>query len=122
MIKFKANFEVYNGEHTGIPKKKRHGENFWCSFNTSKQLIMCNVIYLGDDEFMLQHKIYSGIVELPYGEKFHPWDDEFPETIDIGNHYFLNCAADIVGECELIENLEIINDDFAITKDVDGNY
>lgn len=124
MIRFKAKFQVYGSLHVGIPKTKHYNENFWCSFNTKRQLIMCNVIYLGEDETMLSHKWYNGIIELPYGEKFSPFSErlnqDFSELINMNEPYNLNVGGEIVGDCELLEVMEIIKDDFAVKHHKDG--
>ena len=122
MIRYKAKFMVHDGENVRIPREKRHNENFWCSFNTQKQLIMCSIIYLGEDEIMQQHKWYEGIIELPYGEKFPPYGQEFEECINLAENYYINCADNIVGECKLEEVIEVISDKFDIRKDDRGNY
>jgi len=83
---------------------------------------MCSIIYLGEDEIMKQSTWYEGIVELPYGEKFPPYGQKFEERINLNQIYHLNNADDIVGDCELYEVTEIINNDFDIRKDDQGNY
>ena len=124
MIRFKARYKVYDGPRIGVPKIKHYNENFWCSFNTRKQLIMCSVIYLGEDENMLQHKWYDGVIELPYGEQFPPYckknDPELKESINLNELYHLNCADEIVGDCELLEVSEIVWDNYDIRHHPDG--
>jgi len=126
MIRFKAKFQVFDSPKVGVPKIKGYNENFWCSFNTKKQLIMCSIIYLGKDENMQQYKWYDGIVELPYGEKFPPYciesNPELSEPIVLLERYDLNAGGEIVGMCELLDIIEIVRDDFNIRKDENGNY
>ncbi len=124
MIRFKANFKVYDSPCVGVPKVKPFGDNFWCSFNTKKQLIMCNVVYLGEDSNMQQHKWYSGIIELPYGEKFSPYCQGenwgFTESINIAEKYCLNAGGETIGECELLDIIEIKANDFDVKHHPDG--
>lgn len=126
MIKFKSKFQIYDSANVSIPRVKGYKGNFWCSFNTKMQLIMCSIIYMGKDKNMQQNKWYDGIVELPYGEKFLPYCNksicEFSEPINLYEQYYLNVGSEIVGQCELLEIIEIINDDFAISKDKNSNY
>lgn len=119
MIRFKTKFEVYDSPRVKIPREKHYNENFWCSFNTKRQLIMCSIIYLGEDESMRQKKCYDGIVELPYGEKFPPYcinfDPELSEQIDLDEYYYLNVGGEMIGVCKLLEVIEIVRDKFDIT-------
>lgn len=124
MIRFKAKIKVYDGEKIKLPQKKKRNEWFWCSFNTTKQLIACNIIYLGDDEYMQQSKWYDGIIELLYGEMFPPYTDEIikelSEPIKLNTKYSLNGGSDIIGECELLEVIQIIKNNKDIASNEDG--
>jgi len=121
MIRFKAKFKMYDGN--GVPKPRKYGVGSWCSLNTTKQLIACNIIYLGDDEYMQQCKWYDGIIELLYGEMFPPYADEITkelsEPIELNTIYFLHVGQYIIGECELLEVIQIIknNKDIASNED-----
>ena len=123
MIRFFGKFKI---DWIGYPKNKEYGKNFWCSFNTKKQLIMCSVIYMGKDKYMKQSEWYKGIIELPYGEKFPPYCQEITkgleEEIFLNQYYDLNVGGTIVGKCKLEMIKEIIYDDFDIRKDENGNY
>lgn len=85
---------------------------------------MCSVIYLGEDENMQQHKWYDGIIELPYGEKFPPhcvkFDSELSEPINLHEDYHLNSGPEIVGDCKLLEVIEIVRDQFDVKHHADG--
>ena len=122
MIRFKAKFKMYDGK--GVPKPRKYGEGSWCSFDTTKQLIACNVIYLGDDEYMQQHKWYDCIIELLYGEMFPPYTDklikELSEPIELNVSYLLHVGQYIIGECELTEVIQIIKDNKDIASDENG--
>lgn len=120
MIRFQATFEAFDGPRIRVPREKKYNENYWCSFNTEKQLIMCNVIYLGKDDYMQMHVWYDGIIELPYGEDFPPYGSKHIESIELMKLYHLNYADEIVGSCILHKIIEIIRGDFSIKKNPDG--
>ena len=111
MITFYSKFQVFDSLKVHVPKVIQHNENFWCSFNTKKQLIMCNVIYLGEDETMKQYTWYDGIIHLPDGEKFPPYcvehNQELCEPIHLHEVYSLNVGSETVGLCELLKVFEI---------------
>lgn len=107
-----------------LPKDKIFKTNFWCSFFTGKQRIMCSIIYLGQDIYMMADKWYDGIVELPYGDKFLPYGNTFEkdEKIMINKDYQLYCGGTLVGYCNLKSIIEIKYNKFDIKKDEQGNY
>jgi hypothetical protein len=108
----------------GVPKPRKYGQGSWCSFDTTKQLIACNIIYLGEDEYMEQHKWYDGIIELLYGEMFPPYTEniikELSESIGLDKKYLLHAGQYIIGECELLEVIQIIKDNRDIATDEKG--
>lgn len=123
MIRYSGKFMI---DWAGYPKNKEYGKNFWCSFNTNRQLIMCSIIYKGKDKYMKQGEWYDGIIELPYADKFRPYCKKvtkgLEEEISLGIIYYLNTGGIKVGKCILERVQEIIYDDFDIKKDENGNY
>ena len=125
MIKFYSLFQVFDSENVNIPKGIRFGNNFWCSFNTKRHLIMCNIIYLGTDKIMQNAKWYEGRIELPYGEIFPPYclkiRHGYKEPILLHKNYDLQCGSEKIGECNFLKIKKIIYDDFSITHHKDGS-
>jgi hypothetical protein len=124
VIRFNAEFKVSSCTRVGIPKNKKRGENFWCSFNTGQQLIMCNVVYMGTDDMMQENVLYPCIIELPYGEKFPPYciqiNPELCEPINLDENYNLNVGGETIGASRLLDVIEIVRDDFDIKHHADG--
>ncbi len=121
IIRFSASFLILRDK---TPEKKEYNTNFWCSFFTGKQRIMCSVIYLGDDLFMLPDVWYNGIIELPYGDRFPPYGDAFQkdEEIVLNKEYQLHCGGSLVGYCVLNTVMDVRYNNFDIRKDEEGNY
>lgn len=125
MISFEVKFQVYNSPCVKVPTIKRYNDNFWCSLNIKNELIMCNVIYLGNDENMLQNKWYDGIVELPYGEEFTPYclgtKSKYNSSLCINMNYNLQVGGEKVGDVILIKVKEIVRGSFNIKHHPDGS-
>lgn len=121
MIRFKMVFMVYDGINVHISPKIKINLNFWGSFLVESQLIMCNIIYLGNDVFMKQNTWYPGIIELPYGEKFYN-DNLSKSELLLETQYYLHCADNNIGLCILKDLIDLRKGIFDIKKDEYGNY
>lgn len=121
MVRYIGKFQVLEPKEGSIlPRKVMRGENFWCSFNTKKQLIMCSIVYMGEDESMLKGKDYDCIIELPYGEVFPPLGNEYKEPIELNAVYLLQCADRVIGSCVLLSKKEVVYGSYDIRKGPEG--
>lgn len=129
MIRFVASYQFYDSQRFHSPQGIACGQNFWRPFDTGKQLLSCNIVYLGKDTNLQSKTWYTGIVELPYGELFPPYTKKInpmlSEPILLNTTYHFVCCEEVVGDCVLVSVKEIVWDEFDVNtkpRGTEGYY
>ena len=101
-IRFNINFIIFGNDNVGMPKELEYKDFLRCYVVVENKYFLCEIVYLGYDNFMQKGKWYNGTAKVAIGyDVLKRYGGQLTDIFAYRQKYDLdNCGK--IGECIFI--------------------